>query len=99
MYVVQNRINSPASEAFEAHFAESLRNNLKDVVGLQRAALLKPTGDDQPYVATMEFESKDAFLAWMRSDSFRAAHGNADAPGMQAPASVEAYTVVEDVRF
>lgn len=93
MYVVQNRIASPVNPGFEAHFAASMQQNLGAVNGLRRAALLRPTADGQPYVATMEFESKDDFLAWMRSDSFKAAHANADAG--QMPASVEAFEVVE----
>ena len=98
MYVVQNRINSPISAEFEAHFSASMQRNLATVQGLARAALLRPTSEGQPYVATMEFDSKDSFLAWMQSDEFRAAHANVEAPGMRAPASVESFDVVEDVR-
>lgn len=95
MYVVQNRISSQVNEAFEAHFAQSMQANLGAVSGLRRAALLRPTAEGQPYVATMEFDTKEDFLTWMRSDAFRAAHANTDAPGMQMPSSVEAYETVE----
>ncbi len=100
MFVVHNRIDTPAeaAEAFEQHFAESMRTNLSGVDGLVRSTLMRPAEEGKPYVAAMEFESRDAFLAWMRSDSFRAAHANTDAPGMQAPTSLESFTVVEDVR-
>lgn len=98
MYVVQNRIMAPIDSSFEEGFAQSMRANLAGVPGLIRSALMRPSESDQPYVATMEFESKESFLAWMSSDSFRAAHANVDAPGMQAPTTLETYTIVEDVR-
>ena len=45
----------------------------------------------------MEFATKDDFMAWLGSDSFKAAHANVKAPGMQAPAGIEAFDVVSDV--
>ncbi len=100
MFVVHNRIDTPAeqAEAFERGFASSMQANLAEVPGLVRSTLMRPSEEGQPYVAAMEFDSRDSFLAWMRSDSFRAAHANADAPGMKAPTNVESFTVVEDVR-
>jgi heme oxygenase (mycobilin-producing) len=99
MYVVQNRIEVPEASAaeFEQAFVANMRDTLAGVGGLRRAALLRPTKSGQPYVATMEFDSPDDFMAWMKSDSFKAAHANAKAPGAHAP-SAEAFTVVEDVR-
>ena len=100
MFVVHNRIDTPAeqAEAFEQHFVESMRANLGGVAGLVRSTLMRPTKDGQPYVASMEFDSRESFMAWMQSDSFRASHANVDAPGMQAPTGIESFTVVEDVR-
>jgi heme-degrading monooxygenase HmoA len=99
MYVVQNRIEVPGDGAaeFERAFVANMRNTLAGVTGLRRSALLRPTKPDQPYVATMEFDSADDFMAWMRSDAFKAAHANAKPPGAHAP-SAEAFTVVEEVR-
>jgi heme-degrading monooxygenase HmoA len=97
MYVVHNRISSPENEAFEETFASAMRSTLAGVPGLVRSTLMRPEAG-QPYVSTMEFDSKESFMAWMRSDSFRASHSNADAPGMDAPSAIEAYTVIEDVR-
>ncbi len=98
MYVIQNRIDVPAVAAaeFERGFVANMRKTLPGVPGLRRSALLRPTKDGQPYVATMEFDSPDDFMAWMRSDAFRAAHANAQAPGQHAP-SAESFTVVEEV--
>ena len=100
MFVVHNRIDAPAemAEAFEQQFAESMRTNLSGVPGLVRSTLMRPTKEGQPYVAAMEFDSKESFMAWMQSDSFRASHANADAPGMQAATNLESFTVVEDIR-
>lgn len=97
MYVVHNRIDSPPNEMFEQHFATSMRSTLGGVPGLRRAVLLRPGKPGQPYVATMEFDSEESFLAWTRSDAFRAAHGNRAAPGMQASSALEVFSVVEDV--
>jgi heme-degrading monooxygenase HmoA len=99
MYIVQNRIEVPAEGAaeFERGFVANMRATLSGVPGLRRSALLRPTKPEQPYVAAMEFDSADDFMAWMRSDAFRAAHANAKAPGAHAP-SAEAFTVVEEVR-
>jgi heme-degrading monooxygenase HmoA len=98
MYVIHNRINVAApAAAFESAFVDSMRTTLAGVPGLLRSTLLKPAGPDQPYVSTMEFDSKESFLAWMRSDSFKAAHSDTQAPGMQAPSAIESFTMIEDV--
>lgn len=99
MYIVHNRIDVAAGDAegFEQAFTTSMNTTLAGVPGLARATLLKPTSEGQPWVSTMEFASKDDFLAWMRSDSFKAAHANVDAPGMQAPSGIESFDVVADV--
>ncbi|HEU5433237.1 MAG TPA: antibiotic biosynthesis monooxygenase [Thermomicrobiales bacterium] len=99
MYVVQNRIEVPAAAAseFEQTFVANMRDTLAGVPGLHRSMLLRPTKPEQPYVATMEFDSPEDFMAWMNSDAFKAAHANAKAPGSHAP-SAEAFTVVEEVR-
>ena len=99
MYIVHNRIDVPADEtdAFEQAFTTSMRTTLAGVPGLSRTTLLKPTKDGQPWVSTMEFATKDDFMAWLGSDSFKAAHANVEAPGMQAPSGIEAFDVVSDV--
>ena len=100
MFVVHNRINATAdtADAFEKGFIDSMRSTLTGVPGLVRSALLRPAEAGQPYVSTMEFDTRESFVAWMKSDSFRAAHANVDAPGMQAPSGIESFTIIEDVR-
>jgi heme-degrading monooxygenase HmoA len=99
MYVVHNRIEvaPDGAEAFEKAFSDSMRATLHGVPGLLRSLLMRPAKPGQPYVSTMEFASADDFRAWMKSDSFRAAHADAEAPGMQAPSAIELFDVVEDV--
>jgi heme-degrading monooxygenase HmoA len=46
----------------------------------------------------MEFDSKESFFNWMKSDSFRSSHSDSGAPGMQAPSGIESFTVIEEVR-
>ena len=97
MFVVHNRIEVPAdvADAFEQAFALSMRANLVGVPGLRRSLLMRPTGPNTPFVSTMEFDSQDDFRAWMKSDSFAAAHSDTQAPGMQAPSSIEFFDVIE----
>jgi len=99
VYIVHNRIDVPAdqTDAFEEAFTTSMRTTLDGVTGLTRTTLLKPTKEGQPWVSTMEFATKDDFMAWLGSDSFKAAHANVKAPGMQAPAGIESFDVVSDV--
>ncbi|MFR0358192.1 antibiotic biosynthesis monooxygenase family protein [Streptomyces sediminimaris] len=87
-----NRIQVPAAaEGFEEQFAESMRRHLDGTDGLVGARLLRPQQADGAYVAVMDFVSRDAFTAWMRSPSFRAAH-QTSAPGMTG--DVESYETV-----
>lgn len=99
MYIVTNRIEVPAetATAFEETFAASMKNTLAGVPGLHRATLLRPEAPGLPYVSTMEFASKDDFLAWMRSDSFRASHSDPKAAGMQSRSKVEQHTLLLSV--
>jgi heme oxygenase (mycobilin-producing) len=100
LYVVHNRIDVAVedAEAFEAAFVTNMRETLRGVPGLVRSMLMRPATDGQPYVATMEFASEDDFVAWTRSDAFKAAHANTRTPGVRAPSGIEAFTIVEEVR-
>jgi heme-degrading monooxygenase HmoA len=100
VYVVHNRIEVPidATDAFEKVFVDNMAKNLAGVPGLLRSTLLKPAGDERTYVSTMEFDSKDAFLAWLKSDSFKASHSNDQAAGMLGPSAIESFTVLEDIQ-
>jgi heme-degrading monooxygenase HmoA len=99
MYVVTNRITvAPENaEKFEEVFTASMRDTLGGVAGLQRSTLQRPAADGLPYVSTMEFDSRDDFIAWMRSDSFRASHSNSEANSLASASAIEQHTVIEVV--
>lgn len=78
-------------------FVDGMRTTLNGVPGLNRTTLLRPAAEGLPYLSTMEFDSKDDFLAWLRSDSFKAAPSDDQAPGMRAPSAVEQHTPVGDI--
>lgn len=98
MYTVMNRIAVPAAgaAAFEERFAASMRATLPGVPGLVGARLLRPQDEGGTYVAVMDFTTRDAFLAWMRSPAFHTAHGpstggmNGDVESFETVASVGA---------
>jgi heme-degrading monooxygenase HmoA len=98
MFVITNRIDVKAdtAAAFEKVFSESMRTTLQGVPGLKRATLMRPEKDGLPYVSTMEFDTRADFLAWLKSDSFKASHSNPNQPGMQAPSAVEQHTLLEE---
>lgn len=77
MYTVINRIPVPVAgpSAFEEHFTQGMQGSLAGVDGLLGARLLRPEREGGAYLAVMEFTSREAFLGWMRSPAFRAAHG------------------------
>ena len=99
MFVVTNRITvAPENAAaFEETFSASMRDHLDGVPGLTRATLQRPEAPGLPYVSTMEFGSREEFVAWMRSDSFRASHSDPAAAGMQSSSKVEQHTLLLSV--
>ena len=97
MYVVVNtlEITPDTAEAFEKAFIDSMAH-LEGVPGLVRSTLMRPEDASNTYLSTMEFDSKESFMAWLRSDAFKASHSDDQAPGMQAPNAVASYTVIKD---
>ena len=97
MYVVVNRISvaDGKSAEFETAFAGTMRDHLPGVPGLVSSTLLKPKNGDDPYVSTMEFVDPDSFQAWLKSDSFRAAHDVA--LDSTTGSTIEIYDVLESV--
>ncbi|MFN0093497.1 MAG: antibiotic biosynthesis monooxygenase family protein [Dehalococcoidia bacterium] len=76
MFIAMNQFQvDPARGAeFEAVW-RTRESYLGDNPGFQGFALLK--GDDPgDYVSHSTWESRDAFLKWTQSDSFRRAHSN-----------------------
>ena len=83
MYLAMNRFRIAIGQ--EETFEEMWRQRdsyLDDVEGFQEFHLLKgPVGDDAAlYVSHTEWASKESFVAWTESESFRKAHARAKAP-------------------
>ena len=95
MFVAMNRF--AINPGREADFESAWKNRetyLNDVPGFVRFALLK--GDEAgEYVSHSTWESRDAFMAWTRSEAFRAAHGQAAMGGVMAgPPRISLYDAV-----
>lgn len=75
MYVVTNRLKVPAERAvsFEQAFVETM-HGLRDVPGSVRSQLLRPGKGSDEYLSVTEFDTKEHFEAWLRSDHFRQSH-------------------------
>ena len=97
MHIVINRITAAEGKAqeFEAGFAQSMRDTLPGVPGLVRSSLLKPKEPTDPYLSTMEFVDQASFLAWVKSEAFRAAHDVA--VDTTAASTIEIYSVLEEI--
>lgn len=64
MYVVVNtlEITPETAEAFEKAFIDSMAH-LEGVPGLGRSTLMRPEGASNTYLSTMEFDSRESFMA------------------------------------
>lgn len=83
MFLAMNRfrIARGAEEGFEKIWRER-ETFLKGNPGFVSFALLKGPADEQQslYASHSVWESREAFEAWTRSESFRKAHAQASAP-------------------
>ncbi len=102
MFVAMNRFHVAVGqeEAFEAVW-KGRDSSLAEMPGFIDFHLLRgesvPEEGCTPFISKSNWESKDAFVAWTRSENFRAAHRNAgDNRAMYlGPPKFEGYTVVE----
>ncbi|MEM6475248.1 MAG: antibiotic biosynthesis monooxygenase [Pseudomonadota bacterium] len=80
MYIAMNRFKiTPGHEdAFEKIWRER-DSHLKEVPGFKQFKLLRgPDGEEHTLFASHSiWESQEAFVAWTKSEAFRAAHANA----------------------
>lgn len=80
MYIAMNRFKVvPGSEEDFEHVWKSRDTHLDKVPGFVEFHLLKgPSGDDHTlYSSHTVWASEDDFVAWTKSEHFRAAHKNA----------------------
>jgi heme-degrading monooxygenase HmoA len=102
MIVVANRIyvNPDYADQFEERFAQ--RAHLVDnQPGFEANLVLRPTGENEPYVVLSYWESRDAFEAWTKSDAFVKGHaksGTLPKEVFTAPSVLEVHEVILDSR-
>ena len=82
MFIAMNRfkIKPGCEEEFLAIWRER-DSHLQDVPGFKQFNMLQGATNDEHtlFASHSEWESRDAFEAWTRSESFRKAHANAGA--------------------
>jgi heme oxygenase (staphylobilin-producing) len=69
-----------AADEIVDRFAES-RGNVQDFPGFVSMEVLKSDGDDEVLVIT-RWRDREAFDAWVHSESFRRAHGRGSTGGL-----------------
>lgn len=77
MYVVTNRV--PVAPDWRDKFEERFRNRAGQVekqAGFLRMEIMRPETDDCPYLVMTVWENEQAFLKWVDSEDFKAAHQN-----------------------
>lgn len=84
MFMVINRITCSTASAAHLERAFAPATNLDGVPGFVGSRLLKNTHDAEPleYLAMFQWESRAAFEAWRKSESFRRSTPDRAAPGM-----------------
>jgi heme-degrading monooxygenase HmoA len=101
MYIAMNRFRIVIGheEAFEAVW-KNRDSSLAEMPGFQSFSLLRgeafPEEGYTLFASYSAWESKDAFMAWTRSENFRQAHRNAtDSKAMyMGPPKFEGFSVV-----
>ncbi|MCC5881093.1 MAG: antibiotic biosynthesis monooxygenase [Halomonas sp.] len=76
-FIVNNRVavKPGYEETFEARF-RARAGEIDKQPGFVAMRVLRPLGNQAPYVVETEWESQEAFRAWVGSDDFKQAHAN-----------------------
>ena len=76
-FIVNNRIyvNPGFEEGFEARF-KARAGEIDKQPGFVAMRVLRPLGNQAPYVVETEWQSQEAFRAWVGSEDFKRAHAN-----------------------
>src|SRR5881275_2121916 len=94
MYIAMNHFKVATGR--ESDFEESWRQRrsyLQEVPGFRQFALLR--SEDGEYASHTIWESKEAFEAWTRSESFAAGHRQGSVAGvLQGPPQVKLWDAV-----
>jgi heme-degrading monooxygenase HmoA len=102
MYVAMNRFKVAlgSEDAFETIW-KNRDSRLSETEGFRAFHLLRGTVNEAEgytlFVSHSMWDSHEAFLAWTRSDNFRAAHKDAGAakPSYLGPPQFEGFTTVD----
>lgn len=76
-FIVNNRVF--VRPGFEAEFEARFRARAGEIdkqPGFVAMRVLRPLGNQAPYVVETEWQSQEAFRAWVGSDDFKRAHAN-----------------------
>ena len=99
MYIAMNRFR--VNEGHEADFERQWRerdSHLDSVPGFREFHLLRGATDEGVtlFASHSVWDDEDAFVAWTRSEAFRAAHANARSPKgtLAGPPHFEGFEVV-----
>lgn len=95
MIITANRV--PITKGYEREFEKRFERRLgavDRVPGFIRNEVLRPVQGDH-YVVLTYWESREAFEAWVQSESFRQAHANPAPRGMfTGPSTLEVHEVI-----
>lgn len=77
MFVVANRV--PVAAGWEEAFEERFRKRAGQIdkqPGFVRMEVLRPQGEETPYVVLTAWQDRESFEAWVGSEDFKLAHSN-----------------------
>lgn len=96
MMVVINRLKCPSGYTEHMERAFKQAGSLTGVPGFRSFSFLRNRqgGEEVEYVALTTWDSLEAYQAWLKSESFARAHGEAPTAGPIA-SSLEMYDVLE----
>lgn len=100
MITVANRlyVKPDYAEAFEKVFRE--RAGLVDgMPGFVSNQVLRPVNKDEPYIVLTTWESREAFMGWIRSDAFVRGHAQSGTLPKEAyfqPNVLELHELIQD---
>jgi heme-degrading monooxygenase HmoA len=97
LFISMNRLQCPETYAEHLERAFKHAGNLESVPGFVLFQFLKQANDDGTllYVALTQWESREAFEAWLKSESFKSAHSGPGASGASPVTSTtEAFEVL-----
>ena len=93
MFTVINRLQCPASYAEHLERAFTHAGTMQEVKGFVDFHFLKNSRESEPleYIALTNWQSREAYEAWTKSESFQRSHPGGDSP---VTATLDTYHVL-----